>query len=176
MTDYSFMRSGLGMGVTRDPAWSAEDWQIVKSALLVFVEEAMVLSARYARIQGRASMTADDLLACLKVQTQRGLRGLQQAHQADERMAAYRAMLAEDEEDEDEDEHDEDEEDEHDEDEEDEDSREQHMPHVLDVLNDEQLCAIVDLAEQNWDRWTPTDRMEQILKQAVQQTAEQFRS
>ena len=50
----------------------------------------------------------------------------------------------------------------------------QDVPHALDVLNDDQLCAIVDLAHQNFTQWEPRDRMEAILKQAVQQTEEQF--
>lgn len=166
--DYSFMRTGLGGGLVRDPSWSEEDWRTVKSALLVFTEEALVLAARYAQVRGHGDVQASDLIACLKVQTQRGLRGLLQAHQVDARMQEYENMLRQDDDDEDEmTAHD--------------DAgadmagdQEARVPHALDVLNDEQLCAIVDLADQNFAQWEPRDRMESILKQAVEKTEEQF--
>ena len=96
--DYSFMRTGLGGGFQRDPSWSEDDWRMVKAALLVFTEEALVLAARYAHIRGREAILPADLIACLKVQTQRGVRGVLQAHQADERLKEYDSMLREDEE------------------------------------------------------------------------------
>ena len=160
--DYSFMRTGLGGGLARDPSWSEEDWRTVKSALLVFTEDALVLAARYAQVRGNGEIQASDLISCLKVQTQRGMRGLLQAHQVDSRMREYETMLQQD--------HDEDEEEE----EEEAGEAAAAVPHALDVLNDEQLCAIVDLADQNFAQWEPRDRMESILKQAVQKTEEQF--
>ena len=159
------MRAGLGGGLARDPSWSEEDWRTVKSALLVFTEDALVLAARYAKVRGNADIQPSDLIACLKVQTQRGMRGLLQAHQVDERMREYVTMLEEDEEEDKE------------EDEEEEEDPEQNnvaVPHALDVLNDDQLCAIVDLSDQSFEQWEPRDRMEAILKQAVQKTEEQF--
>ena len=159
--DYSFMRTGLGGGLARDPSWSEEDWRTVKSALLVFTEDALVLAARYAQVRGNGEIQASDLISCLKVQTQRGMRGLLQAHQVDSRMREYQNMLQQD--------HDED-----DKEEEEEEEAEVETPHALDVLNDEQLCAIVNLADQNFAQWEPRDRMESILKQAVQKTEEQF--
>ena len=167
--DYSFMRTGLGGGLARDPSWSEEDWRTVKSALLVFTEDALVLAARYAQVRGNGEIQASDLISCLKVQTQRGMRGLLQAHQVDARMRDYETMLQED--DMEEEEEGEGEEDEEEEGEEEEGAR---VPHALDVLNDEQLCAIIDLADQNFAQWEPRDRMESILKQAVQKTEEQF--
>ena len=165
-TDYSFMRTGLGGGeFRRDPSWSEEDWRMVKAALLVFTEEALVLAARYAHIRGREGILPEDLIACLKVQTQRGVRGVLQAHQADERLREYDSMLQADN-------------DITDEDEETYENEEMQdttgIPHALDVLTDEQLTTLVDMAGAHFDTWHPTDRMEIIVKQAVQQTEEQF--
>ena len=165
--DYSFMRTGLGGGFQRDPSWSEDDWRMVKAALLVFTEEALVLAARYAHVRGREAILPADLIACLKVQTQRGVRGVLQAHQADARLKEYDSMLREDEE-----------EDEDEESSEEEDDQEMQdapaVPHALDVLSDQQLTTLVDMAGAHFATWQPADRMEMIVKQAVEQTERQF--
>ena len=127
----------------------------MKAAILVFLEEAVALAVRYAAYKGCTEVEPQHMVACLKVHAQRGTTGLCTLPDADARLAEYAELLecsdsAEEEIDEEE------------------------QAHAFDQLSDSDMAAMVEFAEARWTAWVPQNSTEEVLKQAVERTAEQF--
>ena len=128
----------------------------MKAAILVFLEEAVALAVRYAAYKGCTEVEPQHIVACLKVHAQRGTTGLCTLPDADARLAEYAMLLecsdsAEEEE-----------------------SDEEEQAHAFDQLSDGDMAAMVEFAEARWTAWVPQNSTEEVLKQAVERTAEQF--
>ena len=165
MSDYSFMRTGIG-GLA-DPSgtqWSPEDWKVAQAALVVFTEDSMVMAKKYASMRGHEEASAQDIMHCLKTKTREGLAT---SPNVQERMQEYSQMLEQDQMDE-------------------EYSLEEDYSgaaeDLLDTLDppadtasaDPSFVSRVQEAVNTWDDWEPQNDIDRILKEAVNNTARAF--
>lgn len=144
------MQTGRQMVEQAEPTDNCE----MKAAILVFLEEAVALAVRYAAYKGCDEVQPQHMVACLKVHAQRGTTGLCNLPDADTRLAEYAELLecsdsAEEESDEE-------------------------QAHAFDRLSDDDMAAMVEFAEARWAAWVPQNPTEELLKHAVERTAEQF--
>jgi len=159
------MRSGFSnLAEPSQSGWSAEDWNVAQAALLVFTEDSMVMAKEYAALQGHPEATVNDIMDCLKAKTREGLAS---SPHFMERLTEYRtaiqSMDAEPEA----------------MDAEPADAAEQ-LLHTMDgslpPARPEQT-ALVQRVRQSvatWDAWSPQNDIEEILKHAVNNTAQAF--
>ena len=164
MSDYSFMRTGIGC--IAEPAssqWSPEDWKVAQAALLVFTEDSMVMAKKYASVRGHEEASAQDIMHCLKAKTREGLAT---SPNVQERMQEYSQMLEQDQVEE-------------------EDGEQDYSSAAEDLLNtldppadtataDLSFVSRIQDSVNTWDDWEPQNDVDRILKEAVNNTARAF--
>lgn len=153
MSDYSFMRTGL---VGEVSTLSPTDKQTIAAVLCVFCENAMLDAGRAVTLHGRLEVTAEDLIAALKLQAVPS-SGFMQRGDLHLRTRRHFEALGEDDGTDAEDGTD--------------------GTDGLDTddgIPDGELLDRLAAAEVEFDNWNPTDPMECCLRTAIVRTFDRF--